>query len=271
MAEALMRDYYAVLEVLPSATADEIKRRYRQLVRENHPDIAPDRVEAHERMQSILEAYGVLGSEDARGRYDRDLAQKAEASAQEAGGYGSRRSHDEGAGSSMAMPEVVRRARAAQNLARQKDGSAGRRSRTRLLTMVFEAAQLWAIEKQPGEAIALCHRVLKDDPRNAEACALLGDIYVSQERLDLALLMFEKAMRAQPSNLLYKRKWNALRRGEPVPESSFARPPLESQPLSPVEDAPEVPAPVEPLRAKLGIADEKLGRKSVLGKWFGKK
>lgn len=216
-------DHYEVLDVLPSSSPDEIKRRYRELVRENHPDISSDREAAHEKMQVILSAYGVLSNPDARARYDRDRSKHNEA-AQDDARLARRREPGTNTGAGMAAPEVVRRARAAQN-ARSRDGdNRGRNPRTRLLTMVFEAAQMFFFENRAGEAITLCQRVLQADPRNPEAAALLGDIYLSQERRDLALLMFERAMRAQPTNLLYKQKWNALRRNEPVPASNFARP-----------------------------------------------
>ena len=226
-------DYYLILDVSPSAAPDEIKRNYRQLVRENHPDIAPDPEAAHARMQLILQAYSVLSNVEARTRYDREVAraqgrpqpQSPQTATDESMPYvRPRRRDDLGTGAGVPVPEVVRRARAAQNMRQTREsGVQSRNPRTRLLTMVFEAAQLFFVEKRDGEAIAMCHRVLQSDPRNPEAAALLGDIYLAQERKDLALLMFERAMRAQPTNRLYKKKWDALRRGEPVPASTFAR------------------------------------------------
>ena len=67
------RDYYAVLEVPTSATAEEIKKSYRRLAREFHPDVATDKRTAEERFKQINQAYEVLGEEASRRRYD-DLA-----------------------------------------------------------------------------------------------------------------------------------------------------------------------------------------------------
>jgi molecular chaperone DnaJ len=68
--EWLDRDYYAVLGVSKDASAEEIKKAYRRLARENHPDANPDDAEAEARFKDVGEAYRVLGDEQTRREYD---------------------------------------------------------------------------------------------------------------------------------------------------------------------------------------------------------
>lgn len=64
------RDYYEVLGVDRSAGADEVKRAYRRLAREYHPDVC-DLPDAEARFKEINEAYQVLSNPEKRGVYDR--------------------------------------------------------------------------------------------------------------------------------------------------------------------------------------------------------
>ena len=66
------RDYYGVLGVGRDAAPDEIKRSFKQLALQWHPDRNPDnRKEAEDRFKEIAEAYEVLGDTEKRQRYDR--------------------------------------------------------------------------------------------------------------------------------------------------------------------------------------------------------
>ncbi len=64
-------DYYKVLDVSKSASADEIRKSYRKLARENHPDVKKDDPAAAERFKQIQEAYAVLSDDEKRQQYDR--------------------------------------------------------------------------------------------------------------------------------------------------------------------------------------------------------
>jgi molecular chaperone DnaJ len=66
----LEKDFYAVLGVPKTAGAEEIKKSYRRLARELHPDINPDNKKAEERFKDVSEAYDVLSDERRRKEYD---------------------------------------------------------------------------------------------------------------------------------------------------------------------------------------------------------
>lgn len=68
---ATKRDYYEVLGVGKSAAADEIKKAYRKVAMQFHPDRNPGDKEAEEKFKEAAEAYEVLSDADKRAKYDR--------------------------------------------------------------------------------------------------------------------------------------------------------------------------------------------------------
>ena len=65
------RDPYSVLGVDRKSSADEIKKAYRKLARQYHPDRNPDDPKAEERFKEIQSAYDIVGDPDKRKQYDR--------------------------------------------------------------------------------------------------------------------------------------------------------------------------------------------------------
>lgn len=64
------RDYYNILGVDKTASEQDIKRAYRKLARQYHPDKNPDNKQAEDKFKEINEAYEVLGNSENRSKYD---------------------------------------------------------------------------------------------------------------------------------------------------------------------------------------------------------
>jgi molecular chaperone DnaJ len=80
------RDLYEVLGVSRDASQDEIKKAYRKMAIENHPDKNPGDKDAEERFKEIAEAYAILSDQDKRARYDR-FGHSATSGAGDFGGF----------------------------------------------------------------------------------------------------------------------------------------------------------------------------------------
>src|ERR1700746_2190501 len=87
------KDYYGVLGVKKSATADDIRKAFRKLARKYHPDVNPGDKKAEERFKEISEANDILSDEKKRKVYDTlgfysDQIDPAQAEAAARGGFG---------------------------------------------------------------------------------------------------------------------------------------------------------------------------------------
>src|SRR5579871_4569667 len=81
------RDYYETLGVTRAASDEEIKKAYRRLAIQYHPDRNPGDKQAEEKFKEINEAYQVLSDADKRGQYDR-FGHAAFQGPQGGGGFG---------------------------------------------------------------------------------------------------------------------------------------------------------------------------------------
>src|SRR5687768_662888 len=64
------RDYYEILGVSKTASADEIKKAYRKVAKQFHPDRNPGDKASEEKFKEACEAYEILSEPDKRARYD---------------------------------------------------------------------------------------------------------------------------------------------------------------------------------------------------------
>src|SRR5262249_4448387 len=67
---AMPRDYYETLGLKKGASEDEIKKAYRKLARQHHPDRNPGDKQAEARFKEVQEAYDVLSDKKRRAQYD---------------------------------------------------------------------------------------------------------------------------------------------------------------------------------------------------------
>jgi curved DNA-binding protein len=68
---AEVKDYYELLCISRKATVDEIRKAFRKLAMQCHPDLVPDKLVAEEKFKEINEAYEVLSNAESRRKYDR--------------------------------------------------------------------------------------------------------------------------------------------------------------------------------------------------------
>ena len=111
MATTKNKDYYGLLGVKKTATADEIRKAFRKAARKYHPDVNPGDKKAEEKFKEISEANDVLSDEKKRKIYDQlgfysDNIDPAAAEAAARGGYGGGgfRGGPYAAGADAAMP-----------------------------------------------------------------------------------------------------------------------------------------------------------------------
>ena len=64
------KDYYKILGVPRNASQEDIKKAFRKLARQYHPDVAKDKKGGEEKFKEINEAYEVLGDPQNRSKYD---------------------------------------------------------------------------------------------------------------------------------------------------------------------------------------------------------
>ena len=73
----LEKDFYASLGVAKEASGEEIKKAYKKLARDNHPDLNPGDTEAEKKFKEVSEAYSTLSDQNKRQEYDQVKAMGA--------------------------------------------------------------------------------------------------------------------------------------------------------------------------------------------------
>jgi len=171
------RNYYEILGLPKTASNAQIKRRYRELVRKYHPDVARDKTTAHRLFIQINEAYEVLSDPSHRRSYDESLNREAE-----------------------------KRASQSQPSAASTTPTRGPASQPKPASQLLKDAQFAFIQRRFNEAANLCREVLRLNERDARAHAILGDIYRAQHKNNSAIKHYSYAMQYDPRDMETQKK-----------------------------------------------------------------
>ena len=156
------RDYYRILGVERTATPDQIKQRYRELVRQHHPDVNPHQHAGlgHNTFLQIVEAYQLLSDPDKRREYDQAWERRAAPQAAANGPAG--------------------------------PGGAAPTGNMIVANLLTEALRYFEA-KNNSETVRTCRRILQIDKENPEAYELLGDVYATMKRSEMAISHYTMA------------------------------------------------------------------------------
>ncbi|PQV64248.1 DnaJ domain-containing protein [Abditibacterium utsteinense] len=239
-------DPYSVFDVPQSANFETLRAVYRRLARENHPDIASDKLAATARMAQINRAWAILGDENRRAAFDAELRlqnheiQRQEVQRQEvlrretaqreiARAQANRRAttppqkmtrRAEKSPKNAATSRGAKQKPSTRQKAREASGKMARVHREskvlsashdspralRLMRKITLASRLFHRDGNAGAAIEVCRAVLLADGRNVPARELLSEIYAAQNRIEVALMMLDQAIQIAPDDRLLRRR-----------------------------------------------------------------
>src|SRR5579872_498864 len=225
-------NHYEALGLPPTATPEQIKRKYRELARRYHPDVNAS-AEAANRIISINQAYRVLGDPDRRATYDAErlVAQtpsaprpQARPAAQQRQSAAAREPdgtvHFDGFGRAYTRPKAPAR--------KAPPPRATADTQTKPLARILSEAKLAFINRDYTGCYKLCQEALQINPREAAAHEILGDIYLHRGDSERASTAFSYAVQFNPRNQSAQAKLNRLMRAGPAPAHgptvTFTRP-----------------------------------------------
>jgi curved DNA-binding protein CbpA len=196
--------HYEVLGVSPAASQDEIKKRFRDLARKHHPDVAPGK-NSEVLFRQINSAYQILSNSEKRTLYDSELKLSAlkqprpahtAANTPPANSDSGQKPHKSGSNASTANPSTGSR-----------PAESTRKSSTDLLVERAHAAMR---KMRYREAEMLCRQALRTDRRNMAAYEILGDIHRARGRTDEAIAMYSYVLQLDRSNSSVREKFDKL-------------------------------------------------------------
>ena len=191
-------DYYSLLDLWPTSSADDVKNNYFRLAKLHHPDVAGDTPEHRERFKLINEAYAVLSNSQKRHEYDESLRKKKSG---------------ETSKDALAIQEKDRRS-ASLAFTQAKDAiREGRYDKAALLLKTavkydpsnpayfsWYGFSLAMTNSQLHEARDACKKAIQMEFYNPDYHANLGLVYFRAGLKSLAVKHFNEAMKWDPTN-----------------------------------------------------------------------
>lgn len=196
------KNYYQILGVTKTATDEEIKRRYRQLVRQHHPDVAQDKEAAKLIFLEIAEAYQTLINPNRRTIYDASIDTQPFRTAPSARPSPGSRPPGSQQTQASARPRPSQTNTQTQQAQRARVAAEVQR--------LMSEAQKSFSSGQFRSAAYTCKEVIRISPRNFRAHVILGDIYRIQGQIDEAIAMYSVAVQLDPKNLDVQAKLDRL-------------------------------------------------------------
>ena len=169
-------NYYEVLGVPYDADEATIKKRYRELVRKFHPDVAVDKLEAHEKFVQIVDAYQTLIDPVRRAAYDSKLRQV------------------------LGLPQEDKDT---QVVEAPPFSWVEERKRKTPLSLLIEAEH-HMLRGDLKRALEICKEVIEAEPKNPQAYELLAEIFEKLGNIEKAAEYFAYAAQLAPTNQYYR-------------------------------------------------------------------
>ena len=224
---AAMQDktFYEILGVPEDAKLDEIKKRYRELARKYHPDVAQDKELASQIFNLVTEAYKTLSDDDTRKTYDAEQFLKK------------RRAQER----SRPRPSATQAA------------SASPAPRTAAQSALLEAerfvtqAQAAFVRNKMIEARSLADQALRFNRRSASAYEVLGDVSRVQGKVDEAIGHYTMTLQLDPRNQAVRQRMERMARAATPRPAGPSAPRPSARPAGPLHAVPDHKRPVAQL------------------------
>jgi len=191
---SLQRNYYEVLGLPPGATTDQIKKKYRELARQFHPDVVSDKAMGQRVFSQINQAYSILGNPERRAQYNDTLQYLAAPAA--------------AAPATKAAPVAAQAAPPPVKPISPVKAQA--------FAEMLSRAENAIMAGKPVEARACCVRILEADPRHVRALELLGDALFQMGRRDEAAVQYRRALQLAPSQMIQSKLKRATAAATPT-------------------------------------------------------